>query len=196
MTGRVGIIDYGVGNVSSVLNAVRLAGHRAVVGAKAADFTGVSAMILPGVGSFPYAMAAMRAGGLDRFLRACYEQQEVKIIGICLGMQVMFEHSEEGNEEGLGILPGRVRALAGGRCHVGWNTVGRPSWEGSSNAEEAYYFNHSFYVDCAPELVQQTSNYLLELPAIVRSQQFSGTQFHPEKSQSAGAALLKELLND
>jgi imidazole glycerol-phosphate synthase subunit HisH len=196
MSGRVGIVDYGVGNVSSVVNAVRRAGHRAVIGANASDFIGVSAIVLPGVGSFPFAMSIIRAGGLDHFLRACYEQQEVKIIGICLGMQVMFDHSEEGDEVGLGILPGRVRALPEGRCHVGWNNVHKVAGDGEMEPMEAFYFNHSFYVDCDRALVQRTSEYVVEIPAVVRSQQFVGTQFHPEKSQLTGAALLEGLLSD
>ena len=179
MRRKIGIVDYGVGNVSSVANAIQRIGHRVVIGGKASDFTGTAAIILPGVGSFPFAMKVVREGGLDRFLAACYEQQDIKIIGICLGMQLMFEFSEEGAEEGLGILQGRVNALPNKQCHVGWNHVHPPSWDNPHGRQEAFYFNHSYYVECDRELVRQTADYVLELPAVVRSGQFYGTQFHP-----------------
>lgn len=191
---RIGILDYGVGNVTSLAQAVRRVGAMPVLGVTPTDFANAWAIILPGVGAFDYAMDAIERGGWADYLRTRFVREDVRIVGICLGMQIMFESSEEGAAPGLGALPGSVRSLPDGECHVGWNRAGPPSWDHSEEQGEIYYFNHSYYVDCDADLIEATTAHAVELPAIVKSRNFVGLQFHPEKSQQAGHALLKEVL--
>lgn len=192
---QVGILDYGVGNVGSLRNALSILGYRVQVSRSEKELAASSCLLLPGVGSMGFAMDRLRETGMDRFVRARFEAADLPIIGICLGMQLMFEHSEEGGVEGLGLIRGRVIGFENAECHVGWNLTRRPSWDTGAPDVCAYYFNHSYRVDCPQEVVHATAQYQKEFPAIVKSGSFTGFQFHPEKSQVAGRFLLQNALD-
>ena len=196
----IGLIDYEVGNLGSLTGALTRLGYRVIVGNTADTLRDVDCLLMPGVGSMPYAMDALRRGGLDQFIQDSYAAGTRRIIGICLGMQLMFESSDEGGVSALGILPGRVRKLADNTCHVGWNICRSSGSTSCLTQETAYYFNHSFYVECPSAFITATTQIenangdSLSLPAIVQSGPFIGLQFHPEKSQVAGASLLTALI--
>jgi imidazole glycerol-phosphate synthase subunit HisH len=192
----IGIVDYGRGNLRSVEKALEKVGFEAKIMATPQDLTTVNGVILPGVGAFADAMEALKRGGwIDPILQ--FARSGRPFLGICLGMQVLFEVGEEhGEHAGLGLLEGRVvKFPPGGKIpHMGWNTVSltRNSrlLEGIPN-ESYFYFVHSFYA--APRDVQDilaTSDYGVVFPAVVGKDNVWGAQFHPEKSSPWGLQLL------
>ena len=192
---KVGILDYGVGNIASLVGALNKLGFQAIIGKTESSLTKVDALFLPGVGSFPYAMGNLRSLKMDKFLRARFDAKDLKVLGICLGMQVLFEHSEEGSCEGLGFLNGKVRRFDDKECHVGWNMVQSRS-HGIVSKTSAYYFNHSYFVDCAEEYTVATSRYQKDFAVVVKKNRFYGVQFHPEKSQNIGAELINKFVRE
>ena len=110
-------------------------------------------------------------------------------------MQILFDFSEEGNREGLKIIPGKVKKLKNNECHVGWNIV-TPKNNKSLQQKAGFYFNHSFYVECLPKYIQGISKYQNNFATMVKSKNFYGLQFHPEKSQNAGIHILKNIIGD
>ena len=118
---KVGILDYGVGNIASLKGALEKLGFHVTVGRTELSLSSVETIFLPGVGSFSYAMENLRHLKMDKFLKNRFDAQDMKVIGICLGMQILFEHSEEGNSNGLGLMQGRVKRFSDKECHVGWN---------------------------------------------------------------------------
>ena len=191
----VGILDYNVGNIASLKGTLEKIGYRVIVGKKEADFVTVDAAFLPGVGSFPYAMDSLRISGMDKFIEKRFVAEDLPFIGICLGMQILFETSEEGDREGLGLLEGKVKRFRDKECHVGWNLVDFRNTD-SPDVRSAFYFNHSYRVDCAPDIVVATADYQGEFAVIATCKKFTGVQFHPEKSQKVGASLLHSLIGD
>jgi imidazole glycerol-phosphate synthase subunit HisH len=192
----IGIVDYGRGNLRSVEKALEKVGFEAKIMATPQDLTTVDGVILPGVGAFADAMEALKRGEwIDPILQ--FARSGRPFLGICLGMQVLFEVGEEhGEHAGLGLLEGRVvKFPPGGKIpHMGWNTVSltRNSrlLEGIPN-ESYFYFVHSFYA--APRDVQDilaTSDYGVVFPAVVGKDNVWGAQFHPEKSSPWGLQLL------
>lgn len=192
---RVVVLDYGVGNLGSLAGAFRRLNYRVRVSAEPAEFTGVDAVILPGVGAMPAAIHNLRDRGLDRVIARLLEDGRTPVIGICLGMQLMFEHSEEGDVAGLGMLRGQVRRFANAGCHVGWSLCKAPLGN-NKQVDGAFYFNHSYFVDPDPGVLK--SHVQVDghgaVAAIVQSGNFVGVQFHPEKSQAMGAALLRHFI--
>lgn len=190
-----GICDYGIGNIASLRGALERTGLRTRVSSDPAALASADLLVLPGVGAMPFAMATLRRTGLDRFIGETFEARAKPILGICLGMQLLFEHSEEGDAPGLGLLPGQVRRFGGGTCHVGWAIAQptRPDWP-----EAAYYFNHSYFVSCAGDITAARIDVegVGQAPAIVRAARFTGVQFHPEKSQVAGRTLFQRLAEE
>ena len=192
------IVDYGMGNLHSVAKALRRTGHEALVTEDPAQVLVAEGIILPGVGAYADAMAALRRRGLDAALRQVVEAGR-PFLGICLGLQLLFELSEEnGGARGLGLLPGRVRRFPEGQGlkvpHMGWNRLDlrRPSPLLGGLPRESYvYFVHSYYVDPdQPELVAATAPYGLDMPAAVSRGNCHGVQFHPEKSSAVGLRIL------
>ncbi|MBM3469831.1 MAG: imidazole glycerol phosphate synthase subunit HisH [Armatimonadetes bacterium] len=197
---RVALIDYGAGNLRSAHRALEATGAAPVVVSEPEGLRDAQAIVVPGVGAFPPAMAALSAAGLVEPLRAA-AGSGIPLIGICLGMQLLFDRSEEGSgATGLGLLAGEVRRLPSGVKvpHMGWNTL-RPRAEDPillGLPELAhFYFVHSYVAAPADaSVVVAEAFYGAWFPAIVRSGAVWGLQFHPEKSSRLGAQILHNLL--
>lgn len=193
---RVAVLDYGMGNLRSVEKALERVGAEAAVTRDHDAIRTADRIVLPGVGAFPKAMERIREYGLDAVLRERVEAH-VPVLGICLGMQLLFERSEElGGADGLGLLPGEVRGLDAPGLKVpqiGWNAV---RWRGSSplvlglGDETAFYHVHSFAPVAGADVVLGTATYGAEFVSAVQSNGVAGVQFHPEKSGPAGLRLL------
>ncbi len=201
---RVALVEYGIGNVLSVANALTRAGVTPVVVRDGDELTALDAscVVMPGVGAVGEALLLLRQRGLDVALQALVVDRGVPFLGICVGMQVMAETCEEfGEHRGLGWIPGRVRRLApeGSSLrlpHVGWNTISlRDDGDFLTGLDgEHFYFVHSFVMECPDEYVVATANYGHPFVAAVCHGRLMGVQFHPEKSSQAGAVLLSEFL--
>jgi glutamine amidotransferase len=195
------IIDYGMGNLRSVEKALAAVGGRPVISGDPERVRRAERLILPGVGAFGDAMANLRRAGLDQALGEAVDRG-VPLLGLCLGLQLLFSESEEfGRHPGLGLVAGRVRRFddAGLRVpHVGWNQVEglRPDPLVAGIGEGTYfYFVHSYYVEPeAPGAVLASTEYGRRFCAIARRGNVWGAQFHPEKSQAAGRRLLRNFL--
>jgi glutamine amidotransferase len=195
--GEIALVDYGMGNRRSVEKALEHVGASVRVTREAREIRAAAGIILPGVGAFPRAMANLRQLGLEEVLleRA---QAGVPLLGICLGMQLLFERSSElGGADGLGLLPGHADGLQTGGSrlpHIGWNVV---SWRHSSAltadlpAETAFYHVHSFAARPAePGDVLGSAEYGESFASAVERDNVFGVQFHPEKSSRHGLRLL------
>lgn len=193
MKTAVGILDYGVGNVASLKGVLQKLGYKVCVGNTERSLSQVEAVFLPGVGCFSYAMNNLRELKMDVFLRNRFDAGDINVIGICLGMQILFDHSEEGDCVGLGIIEGHVKRFEGKECHVGWNIAAANDGY-LVTGKSGYYFNHSYYVDCATDVTVATSHYQFDFPVMVKKDRFYGVQFHPEKSQDNGLMLIETLV--
>jgi glutamine amidotransferase len=191
------VVDYGMGNRRSVEKALEHIGARARVSRDPHELRAADGLVVPGVGAFPRAMANLRELGLDELLRESVAQGK-PVLGVCLGMQLVFERSlEQGGAAGLGIIPGEVRRLksAGLKLpHIGWNEVRlaatSPLAEGLPE-RCAFYHVHSFApVPAREEHVIGVAEYGEPFVSAVEEGSFYGVQFHPEKSSAAGLRLL------
>jgi len=193
----IGLVDYGMGNRRSVEKALEHVGAAVVVSADPAELAAARGLVVPGVGAFPKAMERLRALGLDAFLteRAA---AGVPLLGICLGMHLFFERStERGGSEGLGVVPGEVRALRAGELktpQIGWNEV---RWERAARVLDGlgeaatFYHVHSFVAEPADDGdVLGRAEYGERFASVVAHWPFLGVQFHPEKSSHDGLRLL------
>jgi glutamine amidotransferase len=195
---EIAVVDYGMGNRRSVEKALEHVGVRALVSSEHASLRAAAGLIVPGVGAFPQAMERLRGLGLDTLLRERIDAG-TPVLGICLGMQLAFDSSTElGGADGLGIVPGEVRALEHGQLklpHIGWNEV-RFTQPGSPLIAElpsscAFYHVHSFAPVPADEHdVLGVAEYGAPFVSAVQRGSFYGVQFHPEKSSAAGLRLL------
>ena len=194
---RIAVVDYGMGNRRSVEKALERVGAQAFISRDPVELCAADGLLLPGVGAFPAAMATIRELGLDGLLREC-AAVGTPLFGSCMGMQLLFEYSEEhGGAEGLGLLRGEVRGLRAPGLklpHIGWSEV---RLEGSSPlcaglAQPAFLYHvHSFVAHPAEqEVVLGTAEYGERFPAIVGRGNVYGAQSHPEKSSTHGLALL------
>ena len=194
---RVAVLDYGMGNLRSVEKALERVGAEPLRTGELDRAADADGLILPGVGAFPRAMERLRQEGMDRFVRD-WVDAERPLLGICLGMQLLFERSSElGGAVGLGLLGGEVTQLAAGAGklpHIGWEPV---RWERPSRlapdagVDSVYYFVHSFVPRPSdPEDVVATAQHGERFAAIVERGRVFGAQFHPEKSSRAGLRLL------
>jgi glutamine amidotransferase len=195
----IAIIDYGMGNLHSVSKAVERLGYEALVTADAKEIMDADGAILPGVGAFGDAMQNLRNTGLEEVTKF-YAESGKPLLGICLGMQLLFAESEEyGRHEGLGLLPGTVVRFQGDYKvpHMGWNKLSfrqaSPLFEG---LEEGHvYFVHSFHAKPgSAEDLLATTDYYQQVTAIVGRGNVFGMQFHPEKSGDLGMRLLGNFL--
>jgi glutamine amidotransferase len=191
------IIDSGGANLASLQFALERLGARATVTCDARAIAAAPRVLLPGVGSAADAMQRLRRAGLAQLLPALRQP----VLGICLGMQLLFERSAEGMTECLGILPGAVRRLEAARGrpvpHMGWNQLTRPREDpllAGIGPQEYFYFVHSYAVPAGEVTVAQVE-YGQTFSAVVRRGNFWGAQFHPERSAAAGARLLGNFLS-
>ena len=194
---RVAIIDYGVGNLRSVEKAFQAGGAEAVVTSDERVLRGAEKLVLPGVGAFRACMEALSARGFDELVRR-HVAAGKPLLGVCVGMQMLFEESEEfGTTRGLGLLRGRVRRFPEGLRvpQVGWNQV---EWRGGNALAEGiedetfFYFVHSYFCDASDDAdVLGRTEYGEVYASVVARGAVCGVQFHPEKSQAAGLRLLK-----
>ncbi|HVV48676.1 MAG TPA: imidazole glycerol phosphate synthase subunit HisH [Polyangia bacterium] len=196
--GRVVVADLGSGNLRSVEKALGAVGAEALVSADADTVARADKLVVPGQGAFGACAAALdRGGGALRQAIGAFLAGGRPFFGICIGMQLLFERSDENPEAlGLGVLPGRVRRFAdrpGLKIpHMGWNRTRRGPAAGDAADGAFYYFVHSYYPDPArPEDVALLSEHGAPFCCAVRRGPVFGTQFHPEKSQAAGLALLR-----
>jgi glutamine amidotransferase len=197
----IAIIDYGVGNLFSLCSSLQSIGAEAVVTPDPDTIRAADRIILPGVGAFADAAEKLRATGLDQVLLEEAARGK-KIMGICLGMQMLFEESHEyGIHKGLGLIPGRVIPMAGfipaelKVPHIGWNPL---IFKGDKhpllryvNEGDCVYFVHSYFASDCTESVIATAEYGRELTAAVACGNVMGCQFHPEKSGKVGLSILK-----
>jgi imidazole glycerol-phosphate synthase subunit HisH len=195
--GEVAIIDYGVGNLRSIEKAIAATGTRAVISGDAAVLRAAGALILPGVGAFAACMKELTRRGFDELVIERV-RTGTPLLGVCVGMQMLFEESEEfGRNKGLGLLRGTVRRFEPGLHvpHVGWNQVKQTrSHDLFSGLDDQsfFYFVHSYYCAAVDEnIVLGKTDYGISYASIVAQENIAGVQFHPEKSQHAGLRLLK-----
>lgn len=192
------VLDYDAGNVRSAKRGFDVAGADAVVTSHAPTARKADILVIPGVGHFSSCLAQLRRSGLEEVVAAFIAEQR-PVFGICVGMQLLYERSEEGDEPGLGLLPGRVERFPVGSVvpHMGWDVVHAaedaeddPLLEGV--AGERLYFVHSYYAvpSDAAHVVGRTTYGGADFPCLVREGSVVGTQFHPEKSGRIGARLL------
>jgi len=189
----VAVLDYGVGNLFSMSNALKRAGLNVKVTGDPEEIGSADAIVLPGVGNFGHASAKLQPYA-DSIRRAL--ESDIPMMGSCLGMQLLFEGSEESPEEGLGLLKGLVKRFQGELKvpHMGWNTIKAaresPLLDGIPEGEY-FYFVHSYYPEPAEgDVTLAVTEYGGDFTSIVESGPLYGCQFHPEKSGRAGAKLL------
>lgn len=196
------IVDYGLGNVQAFLNMFKRLGIAASRARDPGELQDASKIILPGVGAFDHAMRLLEESGMRNILDDLVLGKKVPVLGVCVGMQIMAEGSDEGVLSGLGWVPARVRALAENPeaaglplPHMGWNDVSIsrdvPLLRDFEDSPR-FYFLHSYYFDCRdPAHVAATAFYGFDFACIVSAGNIHGVQCHPEKSHQFGARLLR-----
>lgn len=198
----IAIIDYGLGNIQAFVNVFNRLGIPVCVARTAEELAQADKLILPGVGAFDHAMRLLEASGMRQTLDRMVLVQKVPVLGICVGMQILADSSDEGRLPGLGWIPGRVRGFdsepRAARLplpHMGWNDVLLTGGNGLFNGleqEARFYFLHSFYFECrSRDAVLATASYGFDFCCAVCSGNVYGVQFHPEKSHHFGTDLLK-----
>lgn len=195
------IADYGMGNLGSIANMFKRVGVPSMITSDLSEIDAATKLVLPGVGSFDSAMERVEESGMHEILTRKALVERIPVLGICLGMQLLMDGSDEGRRPGLGWIAGRVHDFGGVDGfvekvpHMGWNDVRRT--EGSALTGELgeaprFYFVHSYFVKCAdPGDVILTARYGIEFDAAVHRENIYGVQFHPEKSHRYGMRLLR-----
>lgn len=198
----IAVVDYGMGNLRSVAKALEAIGEAPRITSTAEDLRAASHIVLPGVGAFGQCAANLLATGLVDVLTEEVRGKDKPFLGICVGMQLLVERSEEAaDQRGLGWFRGTVRRFESADCgkvpHIGWNDVmadaAAPMFEGIRH--RAFYFVHSYYVDFADRLAPAaTCDYGGSFPAAITARNIWAVQFHPEKSQQNGLKLLRNFV--
>lgn len=203
----IGIIDYGVGNISAFSNIYNRLNKPFVIVKTKNDLSNIKKLILPGVGSFDYTVKKFNQSGLRDSIDQLVLEEKIPILGICVGMQLMSESSEEGKLPGLGWVKGKVKSLVKGKQdsndsrnndplpHMGWNELKINSKHrllNGLNENRRFYFLHSYYFECHdPKNEIASTSYGLSFSSVIQSQNIFGIQCHPEKSHHNGVQLLK-----
>lgn len=184
----IAIIDYGLGNVKNVQRAVQYLGYDTILTDKYNDIINADVVILPGVGHFKDAMKAINERGLINILKSIRGKP---VIGICLGMQLFYQWSAEGNVEGLNVFPGNIVPIQSPYPvpHLGWNNL----ISNQTSLMHDVYFVHAYQAEMSEHVVAYTE-YGTKIPAIVQFNNYIGIQFHPEKSGDNGLAILNQAL--
>lgn len=191
----IAIINYEAGNLASVSNALHRLASDYIVTDKIGELEAADGVIFPGVGHAKPAMNSLRENGLDSWLK----ETRKPVLGICLGMQLLFESSEEGETEGLGIIKGKLEKFDASKAkvpHMGWNTLNRQAKHPllkSLGDRQYFYFVHSYYAPLGPNTIG-ACRYIDNFSAVVAKENIVGVQFHPEKSGDAGSLLLQNFL--
>jgi glutamine amidotransferase len=200
------VLDYGMGNIGSIINMLRYMGVEAMSINDPNQITDARGIILPGVGHFDRAMKNLATSGMKEALNQVVQKDNIPILGICLGMQLMCDSSEEGTVPGLGIINAQVKKfnfLNESKLkipHMGWNTVELKNGGGilvqPINLSSRFYFVHSYYVECSDEAnVIGMTPYGLEFVSAFQVNRITGVQFHPEKSHKYGIELFRNFVN-
>lgn len=198
----IGIVDYGLGNIQAFYNIYERLHIPVMLLRSASDFERVQKIILPGVGAFDYAMTKLNQSGMKEALEEnVLGSSRKKVLGVCVGMQIMASNSEEGQEAGLGWIDGSVLSLEKHKKlsglptpHMGWNKVETLERSSLMNTGEdfKFYFLHSFYFQCRDEShTAAYASYGESFCCAIEKENIFGVQFHPEKSHDAGVSLLK-----
>lgn len=196
---KIGILDYDQGNIKSLKNAISKVGYLSELVGVPDQLNDYDIIFLPGVGAFDNAMKNLKMRGFIEPIKQ-FVGNNKKLVGICLGMQLLFEKSFEfGEHEGIGLIEGDVRPFKEriklNIPHVGWNEI--ISNRDNSDLNGDYYFVHSYYCNVVnPQDIFFTSNYGIEFCSAIRKGNLFGFQFHPEKSQKKGLELLRKIINE
>jgi len=196
------IIDYGLGNIRAFLNVYKRHNIEARTARTADELAGATKVILPGVGAFDHAMERLEQSGMRAALDDLVLERRAPVLGVCVGMQMLAQDSDEGKRPGLGWIDGHVRAFRSWEPvrrlpvpHMGWNDVRPTSGTGlfrELDSDARFYFLHSFFFECAkPEDVRAVSPYGADFSSAVGHDNVHGVQFHPEKSHHFGTRLLR-----
>jgi glutamine amidotransferase len=192
----IAIIDYGAGNLFSVKNALDYIGEKSIITKDISEINNADSIILPGVGAFPMAMEKLREANLLYTLREVAKTKP--FLGICLGMQMLFDESFEFEKtQGLGLIKGEIKMIEAGTLkipHIGWNELeinNQSVLLQGINEKDCVYFVHSFCAYTESENVSAYCDYGMKIPAMVENKNVYGTQFHPEKSGEVGLIMLR-----
>ena len=201
----VGIINYGLGNLGSIQNMLKVIGEKSIISSNPEELDKCDKYILPGVGAFDAGMKKLSESGLDVYIKEKANNEKKPILGICLGMQLLGRKSEEGTLPGLGLIPFdnirfRVDDTDLKVPHMGWDIVefkqDNPLLRGLEGTQR-YYFVHSYHAQCdSKENMLMTCDYGYEFAASVVKNNIMGVQFHPEKSHDFGMALLRNFVKE
>ena len=203
----IGIIDYNAGNITSVERALKSLNIEYILSKKPADLENCDKLIFPGVGDGSYAMVQLKETGFDKFIKE-KTAAGVPLLGICLGSQIIFEKTEEGDTDCLGLIPGTIRHFYNIKPelkdqgmkvpHMGWNNLDRKECPILKDVPENadFYFVHS-YVICPQDesVIKATADYGIKVPAVIQSGNIFACQFHPEKSGVPGLKILENFCN-
>ncbi len=201
---RIAVINYGMGNIGSVVNSLVYLGAEPFVVSQKTDFKSADAIILPGVGAFPSAMENIHRLGIQECLEEGVLEQKIPFLGICLGVQLLAKSSlEQGKTEGLAWIDGDVVPIEAEHVpsvpHVGWNNLTLKKEDlflTRIGRDSHFFFDHSYRFECYDQnTVMASCDYGVDIVSILRKQNIFATQFHPEKSQRSGLKLLRNFLN-
>lgn len=196
MKKKIVLIDYDVGNTGSLCQFFKKLGNSCVVSNSREIISNADVVVLPGVGAFPEAMFHLKNLYLIDIIKELADCGK-PILGICLGMQLLFDSSNELFEtKGLGIIPGRVTEIGKPKWHIGWNSIHRVSEDGVGRlvSGQQVFFNHSYQVICDQQYIRAVACHETDIVSVVQKKNIIGFQFHPEKSQTVGMELVKKSL--
>jgi len=189
---RISIADYGVGNLHSIRKALELCGAEPTIVKDMSNLLDAECIVFPGVGAFTRTMEKLIPFKEDMVERLA---SGVPCLGICIGAQILFEGSEEGDSGGLGFFEGQVIRLKAKKIpHMGWNSVDSRDEMFESIDSRYFYFAHSFHGSPSEDILVGTTDYDIEFPSIFRKRNVVGTQFHPEKSSNSGLRFLRNFV--
>lgn len=205
MKSTIGIIDYGMGNIGSIQNALKTLGYEPFICSQPDHMSSAAMIVLPGVGAFPAAMNNLKARGFIEPLNELVLERKVPFLGICLGMQLIAEDSLEQDQltKGLGWVPGHVIRISPANNklpvpHVGWTSLQIKKMDSplfqKTDKSSHFYFDHEFHLVCGEEFIAATCDYGLPLVAAVQKGNVFAVQFHPEKSQRSGLKLWRSFI--
>jgi len=193
---KITIINLDSGNILSLNNMIRYIGFEPKISNNINEINESDIIFLPGVGSFDRMISNLKYKSLYNYFKDKENFSKKILVGICVGMHILFNKSEEGNERGLNLLDGNVVKFKGKNIripHMGWNKLLTKKFNQCD--DKNFYFAHSYYVDCNEEIKIGETNYGISFPSIVNKKNIFGIQFHPEKSHKNGMQLLSEIIS-